>query len=511
MNFLPIALLELRRAARRPMTYYARAVIGLLAICTGLGFVFAGFNRLMSASSAGQAVFALLAGSAYLLLAVQAMLLTCDGVSLEKREGTLGLLFLAGLNGFDIVAGKLAAQASRAMYCLMAAFPAFGCCIILGGVTLGDFVKETLGLLNTLFYFGSLGMLISACVWRERSADAWGGLALLFLGALLPLLGVMGSSPACLALVPAGAVMAALGAGAAVASPPPFAALLLVSHALAWLFIAAAGALLARSWQRAANPLPPRSSAPARQIKSSRHDVPPSLIEPAKPLLTLALLVMICAAILAGVLFGPAWMKAPAAPVTILLLHGVLKFQAVAQSSRMLAGKRRSGELELLLTTPCDEDEILRGCLLQLKRSLFWPALFALAVDLALLIFGSWRAGFGYGLAWQLAVVLEVLWLLANLYSLGWVGLFLGLKMASPARAASKAFFLVVLLPWILPVCLAALAVFVPLGHVLGPELRLPVGLVFVFSLLFCNLYFTGWAVNELRDRFRFWAAPAWT
>ncbi len=177
----------------------------------------------------------------------------------------------------------------------------------------------------------------------------------------------------------------------------------------------------------------------------------------------------------------------------------------------MLAGKRRSGELELLLTTPCDEDEILRGCLLQLKRSLFWPALFALAVDLALLIFGSWRAGFGYGLAWQLAVVLEVLWLLANLYSLGWVGLFLGLKMASPARAASKAFFLVVLLPWILPVCLAALAVFVPLGHVLGPELRLPVGLVFVFSLLFCNLYFTGWAVNELRDRFRFWAAPAWT
>src|ERR1039458_5874991 len=196
MNFLPIAHLEMRSAARQRMTYYARCLTGLLAICTGLGFVFAGFNRVMSTSSAGQAVFGVMAGSAYVLLAAQAMLLTCDCVSLEKREGTLGLLFLAGLNGFDIVAGKLAAQVSRSLYCLMAAFPAFGCCIILGGVGLGDFVKVALGLLNTLFYFAALGILISACVWRERPATALGGLALLVLGALLHILSGMCDSPA---------------------------------------------------------------------------------------------------------------------------------------------------------------------------------------------------------------------------------------------------------------------------------------------------------------------------
>jgi hypothetical protein len=231
------------------------------------------------------------------------------------------------------------------------------------------------------------------------------------------------------------------------------------------------------------------------------------VIEPAKPLLTLGLLVMICAVVLAGALLGPPWMKAPAAPVTILLLHSVLKFQAASQSGRLLAGKRRSGELELLLTTPYDEDEILRGCLIQLKRSLFWPVLFALGVDLALLVLGSWRAGFGYGLAWEAAVVVEVAWLLVNLYSLSWVGLFLGLRLASPAKAASRAMLYVVLLPWVSLICLAALAAVVVRGHTIAPELRAPMALTFVVSFMFCNSYFTGWAINELRDRFRLLAA----
>ena len=175
MNFLPIARLEMRRAARQPMTYYARALTGLLTISTGLGFVFAGFHRAMSTASAGQAVFWMLTGSGYVLLAAQVILLTCDCVSQEKRAGTLGLLFLTDLDGFDIVAGKLTAQVIRSLYCLMAAFPAFGFCIILGGVGLGDFVKVALALLNTLFYFAALGILISACVWRERTAAGSSG------------------------------------------------------------------------------------------------------------------------------------------------------------------------------------------------------------------------------------------------------------------------------------------------------------------------------------------------
>lgn len=505
MNFLPIARLEMRHAARKPMTYYSRCLIALLAISAGLGFVFAGFNRVMSTASAGQAVFGLLAGSGYVLLAAQAMLLTCDCVSLEKREGTLGLLFLTGLNGFDIVAGKLAAQVSRSLYGLMAAFPAFGFCIILGGVGLADFVNVALGLMNTLFYFAALGILISACVWRERAASAWGGLALLVLGALLPILGVILNFPAVLALIPAGAMMAALNPVVGMASPPPMAGSLLVPHMLGWLFIGAASYLVPRSWTPPTIAGPARRPASIRQTRSPRHDLPPWVMEPAKSHLTAALLILICAV-------GLLWMSVPAAaPVTILLMHSVLKFQAASQASRMLAGRRRSGELELLLTTPYDEDEILRGCLLELKRTLFWPTLLALAVDLALLIVGWCQAGFGDGLEWAGVVVAEVIWMLVNLYSLTWVALCLGLRLANPARAAGRAIFYVVLLPWLPPICFAALAAILAPGHRLEAEIFFPLALLFLFSLLFCNFYFTGRAVCELRDRFRETAAQTWT
>jgi hypothetical protein len=510
MNFLPIAHLELRRAARRPMTYYARCLAGLLAFSTGLAFVFAGFNRTMSAASAGRAAFGLLAGAAYVLLAAQAILLTCDCLSLEKREGTLGLLFLTDLNGFDIVAGKLAARISLSFYCLMAAFPAFGFCLILGGVGLGDLVMVALGLLNTLFFFATLGILISACVWRERAATTWGGLALLLLGVLLPILGLILNSTAFLALIPAGAMLAAPSLAAGIGSPPNVAASLLIPHALGWLFIGAASGLVPRSWTPAANINPARRAIATRQSRTPPHHPTPWVTEPAKPLLTTALLIIICAAILAGALLaGPSWLAVQwgqVALLTILLLHSVLKYQAASQAGRMLAGQRRSGELELLLTTPYGEAGVLRGCLLGLKRGLFWPTLFALGVDLALLLFGWWKAWFGNGQAWAAMVVAEVVWLLVNLYSLSWVGLFLGLKLANPARAASQAIFYVVLLPWLLAMAFAALAALLAGGR-FGPDLGLPGAGMLVISLVFCNSLFTGWAVNELRDNFRSWAA----
>ena len=512
MNFLPIAHLELRRAARRPMTYYSRCLAGLLAFSTGLAFVFAGFNRTMSAASAGREAFGLLAGAAYVLLAAQGILLTCDCLSLEKREGTLGLLFLTDLNGFDIVAGKLAARISRSLYCLMAAFPAFGFCIILGGVGLRDLVMVTLGLLNTLFFFAALGILISASVWRERAAASWGGLALLVLGVLLPILGLILNSTAFLALIPAGAMLAAPSLAAGIGSPPNVAASLLIPHALGWLFVGAASGLVPRSWTPAAKVNPPGRTAAShpRRSPTSARDPRPWVTEPAKPFFTTALLMIICAAIPAGVsLAGPSRLAVQwgqVALVTILLLHSVLKYQSAFQASRMLAGKQRSGELELLLTTPFGEAEVLRGCLIELKRSLYWPTLFALGVDLALLVCGWREDWFGDGLGWSIALLGEVLWLLANLISLSWVGLFLGLRLANPARAAGQAIFYVVLLPWLVAIAFAALVALLAGGR-FGPELGVPSAGIFVIALFFCNSFFTGRAVNELRDNFRSWAA----
>lgn len=498
MNFLPIARLEISSAARNPMTYYSRCLTALVTISAGIGFVAAGFARRISATSAGQGVFCMMAGCAYVLLAAQAILLTCDCVSREKREDTLGLLFLTPLTGFDIVAGKLAAQAGRSLSCLLAAVPALGFCLILGGVGLEDFVVVALGLLNTLFYFSALGILISACVRRERAAASWGGLALLIFGALLPVLGMIFNCPLWMALIPAGAIMTGIAPALGLSTSHNPIVWMLISHCLGWVFIAGASYIL------------PYAITRRPDAKRSRRTAnsPPWLAELAKPLLTTAILAMICAVILGGVFLGARWIAwPPAFLATILLMHSVLKFQAASQAGRVLADKRRTGELELLLTTPYDHDEILRACLIALKQSLFWPTLFTITVDFALVVFAAWKIGFPEGLSWAVALMVEIAWLLANLYGLTWVGAYWGLKLGNPAKAAGKAILYVMLIPWISVVVFVVFLLMLVHGHQFEPGFIPPTLLLFIIVFAICNTLFPGRAVNELSDRFRTLAA----
>ena len=57
----------------------------------------------------GLALFIALSAIAYIYSLRAGALSTADCVSEEKREGTLGLLFLTDLKSYDIVLGKLGA------------------------------------------------------------------------------------------------------------------------------------------------------------------------------------------------------------------------------------------------------------------------------------------------------------------------------------------------------------------------------------------------------------------
>ena len=61
--------------------------------------------------------------------------LTADSLSGEKREGTLGLLFLTDLKGYDVVFGKLIATSLNGFYALLAIFPVLALPLVMGGVT----------------------------------------------------------------------------------------------------------------------------------------------------------------------------------------------------------------------------------------------------------------------------------------------------------------------------------------------------------------------------------------
>src|ERR1700728_713159 len=124
MTFLPIADRELRVSSRRHFTYWSRVIAA--------GFIMLVFGMLMLGTisispamglSVGQMAFSTLKWLAFLFACSAGIFLTSDSISEEKREGTLGLLFLTDLHGYDIVFGKLISQSLLAFYCLVAAFP----------------------------------------------------------------------------------------------------------------------------------------------------------------------------------------------------------------------------------------------------------------------------------------------------------------------------------------------------------------------------------------------------
>src|SRR5579872_354260 len=123
MTFLPIVERELRVASRRWFTYWSRLVAaGFLLVIFGMILAISQLSRGMGWSM-GQVQFTTLKWITFIFAASVGVFLTSDSLSEEKRDGTLGLLFLTDLRGHDVVFGKLISQSLQAIYGLLAAFP----------------------------------------------------------------------------------------------------------------------------------------------------------------------------------------------------------------------------------------------------------------------------------------------------------------------------------------------------------------------------------------------------
>src|SRR5262249_16599500 len=133
----------------------------------------------VSPSTLGTNLFRALGVFAFVYCLLAGTRVTADCLSEEKREGTLGLLFLTDLKGYDVVLGKLAATSLRALYGLVAIVAVFAIPILLGGVTLADLGRVAFMLLNTLFFSLAAGILVSTVSRVERKAT--GGTLLLIL------------------------------------------------------------------------------------------------------------------------------------------------------------------------------------------------------------------------------------------------------------------------------------------------------------------------------------------
>ncbi|HTI69430.1 MAG TPA: hypothetical protein VMF06_05665, partial [Candidatus Limnocylindria bacterium] len=117
---------------------------------------------LFAVSRGGRQLFEVLTLLAFIASAASGIFLTSDSLRSEKREGTLGLLFLTDLRGYDIVLAKLASTSLSTFLALFALFPVFSLGWLLGGVTAPEFWRTCLSLTVTLLFSLSIGLAFSA-------------------------------------------------------------------------------------------------------------------------------------------------------------------------------------------------------------------------------------------------------------------------------------------------------------------------------------------------------------
>lgn len=168
MSILPIVARELRVASRKRNTYLGRVVAAFVPI-TVAGFWVPVFAAQYNVSQ-GRMLFAALSVLLFGYCLLAGAQVTADCLSSEKREGTIGLLFLTDLQGYDIVLGKLVSSSLSAFYGLLATVPVLALAILLGGVTLVQLGLTALLFLNTLFFSLAAGVFVSAVSRDDRRA-----------------------------------------------------------------------------------------------------------------------------------------------------------------------------------------------------------------------------------------------------------------------------------------------------------------------------------------------------
>jgi ABC-type transport system involved in multi-copper enzyme maturation permease subunit len=470
MTFLPIVQRELLEASRRRNTYWSR--VGVAAAGLLIGTWVLAFPEFRAPSRIGMALFVPLAVIAFLYCGLIGVFRTADCLSEEKREGTLGLLFLTDLRGYDIVLGKLVATSLNAAYGLLALFPVLAIPLLAGGVTLAEFIRVALVAVNTLFFSLAIGMFCSAILRDERRAMAAAFILTAFFVLGLPILCLIvdetpgwKDSALSLSLALPSPSFSAFYAFDQIRGATPqaqhFTTSVLVIHGLAWLFLVAGSLIVPRTWQDRAL----SAKAQRRRQRWQELGAPPvgrrkTLrqrllgINPILWLVTRGRFKLAAVWLLlglgglvwtAGLLTDPRdWNNEFAFWTTSILAHTILKFWVVTESCRRFSLDRQSGALELLLSTPLPAREMVRGQVLGIERQFAGPVLVVLLADLVFVVAG--RQHFAWIAFWSVWMLVFI----ADIFTLTWLGMWRGLNSRRPNRAALAALVRVLLVPWIL-------------------------------------------------------------
>ncbi len=533
MTFLPIVARELRAASRRRGTFWGRASAAAVVFVVG-----AWSFLMMTPAPAGTValtLFGIMTVSASLYCLSSGLWSTADCLSREKREGTLGLLFLTDLRGYDVVLGKLAATSLNASYGVLAMVPMLAVPLLLGGVTAGEVGRMALVILDTLFFSLTLGICISAMSRSARKAVLATLLMLLLFTLIFPLCGGWLdylNRPHRLTealLLPSPGFTFAVAFDALYKSQSKeFWWSLGLIHGLGWIFLITASLVAPRSWQdkpAAARGLrrgerwgswnfgeaDERLAFRSRLLDENAYFwlAARARLRPASVWAALGIVACVWAWGLAR--HHREWLTSFMYFLTCGFLNLLIKLWVAAEAGRQLAEDRQAGTLELLLSTPLSVREILRGQFLALQRQFLGPLAVTLAAFLVFLPATlSDTLDEGSRALWVWVYVAGMVSLVADVAALHWTGMWQALTARNPQRAVMGSMARILVLPWLGMALALLIIVFASAVSQYEPQPTRLVALWLALGIT-TDIGFGAWARHRLYTEFRQVAAQRYT
>ena len=395
----PVVHREFLVRSRAPITYWLRlGAAGTAFIMIGIAVSFSLFSGMAGGLANGAGWFAFFSWCLWSFCLVEGVRQSFDMLSGEKREGTIGLLFLTQMRGLDVVLGKVSAGFIASFFPVLGALPILGILILLGGVSGAEFARMSAALLATLGASLAVGIFVSArSVYAGKALSAACGILLIWI-----LVSIIGSAVGWPMAIPSPWTLFRNSFDSRyLADPSGFWVSLGIVLGTASLFLIGAGRTIGRKWRETTLSPAGRQSAVASSAARTRREEDRKLLEK-HPIAWLASPVWrrreIRAAKLLALLAALVAFVAPSSFsdwVLIFLFVGI--FCAILWQGIGLFWKARSSSwLELLLTTPISEREIGEQLNSQVRRWAMKGALLLLALNLAA-FFGM---GFQYLVGW---------------------------------------------------------------------------------------------------------------
>jgi hypothetical protein len=433
---------ELRAGARRSGTYWVRIFACALAALA--------LFQDASKNFAGRDLFFTALTLAFVACVFEGVRRGAGAIADERREGTLGLLFLTALTGPELMLGKFLAIGISALQTALAAAPVMAAGLLLGGISFWEFVRSGIAVWHTLSLSICMSMLGSV-----RTTDpirvmtrTW-----VFLIGLFPILMtalwfkvrlLQWANP----MTPVLGITDGYYSGGRAA----YWTSLLLYQSLAVGALYLAGRRLFKDWQTAEearfkedavkvayDELPKNSNfVPARTRDGPRWFK-------SNPLEWLTLRDMKLhegrwGIFLLALIAGGVVQIAPKLAILLLTLgFGCGIFALCISSTRLIASLQQSGALELLLTTPMGERGLIDGHRRGLRKIFRWPFVVGYCV-----LFGTamrQNPDDRFIVFYILAGVILLAW------ATPWIGILVGLKAKNPRRAVLWTIFLVMALP----------------------------------------------------------------